>query len=100
MKRQTIGVFTSLAVAAILVTAQVSAQSTPPQPQQPQQEKQMEVTLTGCLIQGSGPTVFVLDKAKKNPTDRDEAGQSFVVVSKVEDVDLTKLVRSKSKTWT
>lgn len=89
MKLQMTGVLASLAVAAVLVTANVTAQSQEPQPQEPQQK---EVTVTGCLIQGSTPTVFVLDKAKSNPTSTEEPGQSYVVVNKVEDLDLTTLL--------
>ena len=91
MKRQPIGVFASLLVAAALVTTQVAAQSAQ-EAQAAQAQKPAEVTLTGCLIQGSTPAIFVLDKAKKDPASRTEQAQSYVVVSKVEDMDLTQLL--------
>jgi hypothetical protein len=84
MKRQTIGVLAGLVVAAALVTAQVAAQSA-----QSPQTRQPEVTLTGCLIQGSTPTLFVLDNAKKDPTSRTEPAVSYLVINQIEDVDLT-----------
>src|SRR6187200_2100221 len=39
-------------------------QQTPPDPQKPPTQ---EITLTGCLIQGTTPTVFIFDKARKDP---------------------------------
>lgn len=95
MNRQTIGVFASMFVAAALITTQVSAQAGQAQAgqaQEAQAQKPAEVTLTGCLIQGSTPTTFVLDKAKKDPASRTEVAQSFIVISKVEDMDLTRFL--------
>lgn len=86
MKRQMFGALASLAVAATLVTAQVNGQ----EPQQQQQTP--EVALTGCLIQGSAPTVFILDKAKANPENREDPGVSYVIVSQIEDTDLTQFL--------
>jgi hypothetical protein len=86
MKRQMFGALASLAVAATLVTAQVNGQ----EPQQQQQTP--EVALTGCLIQGSAPTVFILDKARANPENREDPGVSYVLVSQIEDTDLTQFL--------
>ena len=87
MKRQTIGVCAGLAMAAALVTAQVAAQSA-----QNPQTKPAEITLTGCLIQGSTPTLFVFDNAKKDPASKTEPGVSYLVINQIEDVDLTQYV--------
>ena len=97
MNRQTIGVCASLVVAAALIGTQVAAQTAGQAGQaqaqaQAQAQKPAEVTLTGCLIQGSTPTTFVLDKAKKDPASRTEATQSYVVLSKAENVDLTRFL--------
>lgn len=60
-----------------------------PQTARPQQEKTLpDVTLTGCLVQGSGPTVFIFDRARKDPKDVKEVAGKYVVVVAAEDVDL------------
>jgi hypothetical protein len=96
MKRQTIGVFASLVVAAALISTQVTAQTGQAGQAQAQAaaqvQKPAEVTLTGCLIQGSTPTTFVLDKAKKDPASRTETTVSYVLISKVENMDLTRFL--------
>ena len=47
-----------------------------------------DVTLTGCLIQGSGPTVFIIDNAKKDPKDAEEKGARYIVLAAAEDLNL------------
>jgi hypothetical protein len=92
MKRHVLG----LVVASALATAYVGAQSstapptTPPQQQQQEEQKQQqpEVTVTGCVIQGSAPTVFILDNARTNPEDRNEKGKTYVLVASAEDLRL------------
>jgi hypothetical protein len=95
----TIGAF---ALATSLVAAQ--AQTTPPtqqtQPPQQQQEMEKEISLTGCLVQGSEPTVFILEDAIEgavpptDPTDptrperETEETKSYVVVADAEDLFL------------
>ena len=80
MKRNVFGVLASVAVAGILVGAQEAQPPASPQPgaqapttQEPRspqpppaasQDRDSSVTLTGCLIQGSGPSVFLLENAK------------------------------------
>ena len=60
-----------------------------PQTAQPKQEKTVpEVTLTGCIVQGSGPTVFIFDRARKDPKDAKEIAAKYLVVVAAEDVDL------------
>lgn len=91
MKRNVFAVFASIALAGTLVAAQNYPQ---PQPQQPQPaaqpapqapaasqapDKAPDATLTGCLVQGSGPTVFLLENARMATDDRTAKGKSFVV---------------------
>jgi hypothetical protein len=47
-----------------------------------------DVTLTGCIVQGSSPTVFILDNAKKDPADAKEKGVRYLLASVSEDVDI------------
>jgi hypothetical protein len=74
--------FTAAATAATL-TAQAPAQ---PAAQDP---KPADITVTGCLIQGSGPSVFILDNARLNPNDATEHSRRFLIVNQVEDLNLT-----------
>src|SRR5688500_16496590 len=59
MKRSLFGLIGSLALASTLVAAQGTAQQPPTETQKP-----VDVVLTGCIIQGSAPTIFILDNAK------------------------------------
>ena len=71
-------------LAITLGTAAIQAsQATVPQKQMPP-----EVVLTGCIVQGSSPTVFVFDNAKKDPNNATEKGVRYLLASAVEDVDL------------
>jgi hypothetical protein len=87
-------VTTFVAVLAItLGTAATQAsqtvQSTPATPPTaPQKQTPPEVILTGCVVQGSSPTVFSLDNAKKEPSSATEKGVKYLLASVVEDVDL------------
>jgi hypothetical protein len=87
MKRQLVGLACALALGTI-VTAQSGSQ-TPPQDEQ---QKLPDVTLTGCLIQGSGPTVFIFENAKAEPTNVSEKGRTFLVVETTEDLGLARHV--------
>ncbi len=78
MKKMITGVFGSLVVATSIVAAQAS--QTPAQ-----QMKPMEVTITGCVTQGSGPSVFILDNARANAKDTNEKGKTYLLVA-AEDV--------------
>jgi hypothetical protein len=40
----------------------------------------VDITVTGCLIQGSGPTVFVLEDAKMSTAPAGDKGKSYVIV--------------------
>jgi len=46
------------------------------------------VTVTGCLVQGSGPNVFVIKDAKKDAKSTSEKGVSYVVVASGENTNL------------
>jgi len=74
-------------------SAMQQQQTPPPDPQaqaQPQDQKPatQEITLTGCLIQGTGPTVFVFDNAKKDPKSETEKAMKYVVVAGAQDLNL------------
>ena len=112
-------VFGSLA-GILVATALVAAQSAPPTSAPPAQtqpvtqtpprqapppvttpssqdkdDKDMDVTLTGCIIQGSGPTVFVLDNAKTASQSAAEKGKTYVLAASGEDVDFLKNINHK-----
>ena len=69
-------------------TTQTQAPPAAPAPQATDQKMPPEVTLTGCVVQGSSPTVFILDNAKKDPASTTEKGVRYFLASTVEDVDL------------
>lgn len=94
MKRAALSLMLSFAVAGSLYAAQ--AQSPQSQPQQPPasapapapaapaaqagQDKAADVTLTGCLVQGSSPTTFILENAKLSTASATDKGKSYVVM--------------------
>ncbi len=51
--------------------------------QEPQQPKSEEVTLTGCVVQGTGPTVFILENARVDRHDDTEKGRKYILVSNI-----------------
>lgn len=77
MKRQALAFVASLVCAGALV----AAQSAPPPPQTPAdpQQKPQEISVTGCLIQGSAPNVFVLENARVKPEDQNEKAATYVI---------------------
>jgi hypothetical protein len=92
MKRTVLSVLASVIVAGTLVGAQnAPAQDQPPAPPQapaaqapapaaasPSQDAD-DTTLKGCLIQGSGPTTFILDNATPATAAAGAKGQRYVV---------------------
>ena len=84
----------ALAFAGVaLATSIAVAQSAPPTQTQPpqsqtQQQKAPEVTLTGCVIQGSAPSIFLLSGAKKDPDNVKEIGTTYFLVADSEDLNL------------
>jgi hypothetical protein len=68
---------------------QQQAQTPPSDPQtQTQKPPTEEITLTGCLIQGTTPTVFIFDKARKDPKSPTEKAVKYVVVPNAADLSL------------
>lgn len=49
--------------------------------QEYQAPKSQEVAVTGCVVQGTGPSVFILENAKADPRDSSEKGRSYLLVS-------------------
>ena len=81
MKRTLFGLFASLAVAGTLVAAQDVAAPPASSPQVPasQDQKKPDTTLTGCLVQGSTPTIFILDDAKTSTDGPSVKGKTYIV---------------------
>ena len=101
MKRTLMGLFASVVLAGTMVAAQDSPAAPGQQPpssppasprQQPTpppsapaaaaaatDQKAPDVTITGCLVQGSGPTVFILENAKSSTAPATEKGQKYVL---------------------
>jgi hypothetical protein len=82
MKREVLGVLASVLAASALIAAQSG--TTPPQ--SATAKPSADVTVTGCLTQGSSPAVFILDNARQKPDDKTEKGQSYVIVAASEDL--------------
>lgn len=99
MKRNLLGMLVAIAMATPLVAAQQQQQTAPPQTtttaqattptQDPQKVNPKDITLTGCVIQGSAPTVFLLDNARVNTQDPAEKGRTFVIVPATEDLNIS-----------
>lgn len=88
MKRKLMYLPVVLAAATGFVAAQgaVKLSSVSFAPQQTQ--KPADVTLTGCVTQGSAPSVFILDNAKMNASDQKEKGKVYLLVPEGEDLGL------------
>lgn len=84
MKRQVIGVLAGVLGATALIAAQGSTAQTNPQAQT--KATGSDVTVTGCLTQGSSPAVFILSNARQRPEDKTEKAQNYVVVASSEDL--------------
>src|SRR5262245_3715853 len=88
MKRAALSLMLSFAVAGSLYAAQAQQPAAPPSapPSAPavgapaSQDKTSDITVTGCLIQGSSPSVFVLEDAKMSTAAATDKGKSYVVV--------------------
>jgi hypothetical protein len=90
MTRTFFGVVASLALAGSLVVAQDQQPESRPQPSPEQrapmpplpqsgEQKAPDMTLTGCLVQGSSPTVFLLENAKTATDPATSPGKSYVL---------------------
>lgn len=82
MKRQILGVI----MGSSLATALVAAQGAQTPPAAPQSDKMKDVTVTGCLVQGSAPAVFLLEDAKANREDNAEKGKTYFLSAAVPDL--------------
>jgi hypothetical protein len=94
MKRAALSLILSFAVAGSLYAAEAQSPQSPPaapaaaqapSPQSPagvqaNQDKTTDITVTGCLIQGSAPNVFVLEDAKMSTGAPGDKGKSYLVV--------------------
>jgi hypothetical protein len=82
MKRSLMTFVGSLACATTLVVAQRAQQPAPSDRRTP------DITVTGCLIQGSGPSAFILDRARLDPESTTEKGKTYLLVASAREVDL------------
>ena len=81
--KATMTAFVAGAVVAMGMTV-AQAQQAPTE----QQKQPPEVILTGCIVQGSSPTVFLFENAKKDPANATDKGLKYLLVATAEDVDL------------
>jgi hypothetical protein len=118
MNRIVVSSFASFIMASALVGAQAttpppttpaipgsSTRTDPAVPQDPgtaavvisDQNKDKETMLTGCLVQGSGPTVFLLENAKTASQGSSETGKTYIVAkaATADEVDLSKNLNHK-----
>jgi len=75
MKNRIVALSVCFAVAAAFGMTRILAA------QESQLPKFEEVSLTGCLVQGSGPSVFILENARANPRDDAEKGWDYLLVT-------------------
>jgi hypothetical protein len=77
-----------LNLAAALVQQTPPPTNPKPPVQTPAKPTEAEVSLTGCLVQGSQPAVFILQDAKRDPLNTTEKAARYVVVPATEDLFL------------
>lgn len=78
-------------VAALVIALAAAATCASQAVRQPTVQQKValpEVVLTGCIVQGASPTVFIFDNAKKDPNSALEKGERYLLNSVIEDVDL------------
>lgn len=76
------------AVAVCFVVAGLSARQDPTSPQTPQKPAVAEITVTGCLVQGSTPAVFIFENVRKDPKSTTEPALKYMVIASTEDLNL------------
>src|SRR4051812_46378406 len=82
--------FLCLAIAGTMIALAAAEQAgSKPAEQLP---KTVDVTVTGCVIQGVDSKTFLLDNARMNPKDSREAAKRYLLASEVEDFPLKDLV--------
>ena len=72
---------TILAFSLCLAVATAFAMTAPVAGQESQPPKFKEVSLTGCLVQGTGPDVFIFENAKAEPRDATPKGWTYILAS-------------------
>ena len=77
----------ALAVCLFAALAIVAAQELPRQQQPTQKTDPPELTLTGCLVQGSSPAVFIFQNVRRNPKDAAEPAVKYMLVAGTEDLN-------------
>jgi hypothetical protein len=88
MKRTVFAVTASVLLAGSFALAQSQTPAQDPQEPRtpaaaqpaPSQDKGTDVRITGCLIQGSSPTVFIIDNAKMATDSKTAEGKKYIVV--------------------
>lgn len=73
----------TVCLVAGVVSIGAQQQQTPPPP-----PPQQEISLIGCLVQGSQPSIFILENAKPATGTTQEVGTRYMVVPESKDVDL------------
>jgi hypothetical protein len=84
--------FLCLAIPAIALAFAAVADQATASPIDQQLPKTIDVTVTGCLVQGMDPKTFLLDGARLNPKDSKEAAKRYLLASEVEDMPMKDLV--------
>ena len=77
-------------LAVILAVTSCTAATDATQEPVLQRRVQPEVTLTGCIVEGSSPTVLIFDNAKEDPSSAADKGQRYLLTSAIHDIDLRK----------
>lgn len=76
------------AIAVSFLVAGLSARQDPVSPQTPQKPAVAEITVTGCLVQGSTPEVFIFENVRKDPKSTTEPAVKYIVIAATEDLNL------------
>ena len=75
-------------LAAVVALTLGTAASQTSQTTAPQKQTPPEIVLTGCVVQGSSPTVFIFDNAIMDASSATEKGVRYLLASVAEDIDL------------
>ena len=84
--------FLCLAIPAMALAFAAVAEQAASKPLEQQLPKTIDVTVTGCLIQGADPKTFLLDNARLNSKDSREVPKRYLLASEVEDMPMKELV--------
>jgi hypothetical protein len=84
--------FLCLAIPAMALAFAAVAEQANAKPMEQQLPKTIDVTVTGCLVQGADPKIFLLDNARLNPKDSKEVAKRYLLASEIEDMPLKELV--------